>query len=244
MTKRQPKGTPVGGQFAQDRKPSGGDLMVATYEEPPFSLVPQANNLAGVSSVVDAIADGCYSSPEIGEAVGMSGRQGDYYPHAAHTLGLVERMHDMDRSGWGLSEVGALFVGLDVDGRVDYLCNAIDGLEWVNTYLNDGPDALRDEWASEQNLGDTTIDRRLATIGAWISFRTDSRENQIKAISESMTGTRERTPGIVARTQEAIRSRRKNDQRYDARKCPKCHIIVAPSVDECENCGSSLEPMG
>jgi hypothetical protein len=26
MTKRQPKGTPVGGQFAQDRKPSGGDL--------------------------------------------------------------------------------------------------------------------------------------------------------------------------------------------------------------------------
>ena len=24
--KRQPKGTPVGGQFAQDRKPSGGDL--------------------------------------------------------------------------------------------------------------------------------------------------------------------------------------------------------------------------
>ena len=26
MTKRQPKGTPVGGQFAQDRKPSGRDL--------------------------------------------------------------------------------------------------------------------------------------------------------------------------------------------------------------------------
>jgi hypothetical protein len=29
MTKRQPKGTPIGGQFAQDRKPSGGDLDVA-----------------------------------------------------------------------------------------------------------------------------------------------------------------------------------------------------------------------
>lgn len=30
MTKRQPKGTPVGGQFAPDRKPSGGDLTVGT----------------------------------------------------------------------------------------------------------------------------------------------------------------------------------------------------------------------
>ncbi len=28
MTKRQPKGTPVGGQYAPDRKPSGGDLTV------------------------------------------------------------------------------------------------------------------------------------------------------------------------------------------------------------------------
>ncbi len=28
MIKRQPKGTPVGGQFAQDRKPDGGDLTV------------------------------------------------------------------------------------------------------------------------------------------------------------------------------------------------------------------------
>lgn len=27
MTKRQPKGTPVGGQFAQDRKPDGGELV-------------------------------------------------------------------------------------------------------------------------------------------------------------------------------------------------------------------------
>ena len=27
MTKRQPKGTPVGGQFAQERKPDGGDLV-------------------------------------------------------------------------------------------------------------------------------------------------------------------------------------------------------------------------
>ena len=26
MTSRQPKGTPVGGQFAQDRNPDGGDL--------------------------------------------------------------------------------------------------------------------------------------------------------------------------------------------------------------------------
>ena len=30
MTKRQPKGTPVGGQFAPDRKPGGGDLTVDT----------------------------------------------------------------------------------------------------------------------------------------------------------------------------------------------------------------------
>jgi hypothetical protein len=37
MTNRQPKGTPIGGQFAQDRKPDGGDLDVhqppSTYRE-------------------------------------------------------------------------------------------------------------------------------------------------------------------------------------------------------------------
>ncbi len=30
MTKRQPKGTPVGGQFAQERKPHGDDLAAPT----------------------------------------------------------------------------------------------------------------------------------------------------------------------------------------------------------------------
>jgi hypothetical protein len=34
VTKRQPKGTPVGGQFAQDRKPSGGDITTQTVEQP------------------------------------------------------------------------------------------------------------------------------------------------------------------------------------------------------------------
>ncbi len=31
MTKRQPAGTPIGGQFAQDRKPDGGDLIDSNY---------------------------------------------------------------------------------------------------------------------------------------------------------------------------------------------------------------------
>lgn len=34
MTKRQPKGTPVGGQFAPDRKPGGGDLASPLSELP------------------------------------------------------------------------------------------------------------------------------------------------------------------------------------------------------------------
>ena len=35
MVKRQPKGTPVGGQFAQSRKPDGGDLIAPTGPSTP-----------------------------------------------------------------------------------------------------------------------------------------------------------------------------------------------------------------
>ncbi len=241
MTNRQPKGTPIGGQFAEGRKPDGADIMPPiVVDEPVDTIVPQANSVPNISAVVDAIADGCYSGLEIGEAVGMSGRQGEYYPNAAHTLGLAERSYGMDGSGWQLSPTGAAFVGLDAEGRADYICDAIDEIDWVNTYVNNGPEALRDEWKSEGKLGDETIKRRLATIGAWVTFRTDSRDEQVKLISEAMTGTRERTPDIIARAQDRARTRAKNDKKINARKCPRCHLVVAPSVPECENCGAAV----
>lgn len=221
----------------ETRQRCASDLV---FDAPTFTLVPQANKIANVSSVVDAIADGCYSSAEIGEAVGMCGRQGAYYPHAAHTLGLVERVSGMDGAGWQLTDTGAAFVGLDAGDRVDYLCGAISEIDWIATYVNEGLDALRAEWSFEQDLGATTIDRRLATISSWIAFWTDTRVEQTKMIAEAMTGTRERTPGIVARVQAAAQARRKSDRERDARKCSRCHIVVAPAVGECENCGTAL----
>jgi hypothetical protein len=45
MTTRQPKGTPVGGQFAEGRKPEGGDLSVTGENDANMELAERLNRL-------------------------------------------------------------------------------------------------------------------------------------------------------------------------------------------------------
>ena len=224
--------------LATSRRPRRGSDIV--YEAPEFTLVPQANSLANISAVVDAIADGCCTTGAIAEAIGMSGRQGGYYPSAAHTLGLVQEINGTPPYDWELTSAGAAFVGLDAAGRVDYLHSALSEIEWIATFVKEGPEALRADWTFDHDLSEQTLTRRLATIATWVAFMDSPRAAQTKKIAEAMTGTRERAPGVLQRVQEAARARMQRNVKLDARKCPKCHIRVAAALHECENCGTPI----
>lgn len=51
MTKRQPKGTPIGGQFAQDRKPSGGDLSATEPRQYNYDKNAMRTAMSGLKRV-------------------------------------------------------------------------------------------------------------------------------------------------------------------------------------------------
>jgi hypothetical protein len=207
----------------------------ATAQE---SLIPQANSLSVISAVVDAIADGCSTTGFIAEAIGLSGRQGAYYPSAAQALGLVTEAGVGPVHEWVLSPLGAEFVGLNSSARVDRLNDILSDIEWLDTYTCDGTEALRASWEKENGLSPETITRRLATIAAWAKFYADTtREDQEKQILAAMTGTRERAPEVVAKAAAAKAAAKRV---LPKRSCPKCHLSAAPVVKECEGCGTDL----
>jgi hypothetical protein len=202
------------------------------------SLIPQANSLSVISAVVDAVADGCSTTGSIAEAIGLSGRQGAYYPSAAYALGLVTEVSGGPTHEWVLSPLGAEFVGLNASERVDRLNDILSEIEWLDTYTCDGSEALRASWEKENGLSTETITRRLATIAAWAKFYADTtRVDQEKQILAAMTGTRERAPEVVARVAAAKVAAKRV---LPKRSCPKCHISAAPAVKECEECGTDL----
>ena len=186
-------------------------------------LVPQANSIPRIAAVVDAIDEGCETAKEIAEAIGMSERQGAYYPNAAHTLGLVEKTGHNPVT-WGLTELGAEFVALPPEKRTERLNDVVCGNIMVNTLLMDGPEALTGSW--EGTLADSTADRRLATISSWMDFAIEtSPEDQIAEVQSQMNMAKERTPGIVARRPPKI------EKQY----CQGCFTQL-PSSGICGTC--------
>ena len=186
-------------------------------------VVPQANSLPRIAAVVDAIDEGCTTAKEIAEAIGMSERQGAYYPNAARTLGLVDKTGSNPVT-WGLTEVGAEFVGLPPEKRSARLSDIVSANSYVNTLMMDGPEVLTSSWGME--LGDSTVERRLATIGSWLAYACEtSTEDQIAAVTAEMNMAKERTPGIVARRPPKV------EKTY----CPSCFMEM-PSSGICGTC--------
>jgi len=186
-------------------------------------LVPQANSIPRIAAVVDAIDEGCETAKEIAEAIGMSERQGAYYPNAARTLGLVEKTGHNPVT-WGLTELGAEFVGLPPEKRTERLNDVVCGNPMVNTLLMEGPEVLTSSWGAE--LADSTIDRRLATINSWMDFAVEtSPADQIADVESQMNMAKERTPGIVARRPPKV------EKQY----CTGCFTQL-PSSGICGSC--------
>lgn len=84
MTNRQPKGTPVGGQFAEGRKPEGGDLRPADGSVLSIGDTIYQNGVAGVVVDVQPAVMHPTGEPTFDIQVDFSGTSGepDFEPDA------------------------------------------------------------------------------------------------------------------------------------------------------------------
>lgn len=208
---------------------------------PDDALVPQANSLAHVCAVVDAVAAGCTRARDVADALGLSTRQGAYYPHAAHLLGLVERISVEPPHEWDLTEAGRRFAELDEAGRLTYLDEALATNEWIDVFTSAGPDELRRRWADE-GLTTSTIERRLTTVEAWTAFLFDDAPDRPGRLHVTLERTRHRAPEVVARRSAAAPTRvvRRPRSPVERAACRSCHLVPAPAAVVCENCGATL----
>jgi hypothetical protein len=245
MQQRVQPGIPTGGQFAttvhresnlslvepEIAEPLVAPLAAADQEELD-EVIPQANRPETVMAVVDAVADGCVNAADIASAIGMSGRQGAYYPDAARSLGLVEKFGSAPFE-YGLTERGAQFVRMGSTDRAQAMVQMLDANAHVQTYLLEGRQSLADQWGtewSERQLSETTIERRLATIKTWAEFYSAGRAEQTGLMESAMTGTQQRAPGV----REA---RRLASKPKVVRRCPSCNMELPSGSDVCDLCG-------
>ena len=225
LQNRRPAGIPSGGQFAPTHRPAVGLHLV---EDEPDAIVPQADSVSKIAAVVDAVAAGCVETVDIAEAIGVSKRQGSYYPHAAATLGLVEASGTSPLE-WGLTPAGEEFFKASAAERAESLAEAIADNENVSAFVDGGRDVLWERW---EHLSDTTIERRVSTIESWAKFAyTTPAADQIGLVADDMRRTRELSPDIRARAET-----RRMLAKRPVRRCSRCNLELPSGSDLCNIC--------
>jgi hypothetical protein len=213
----------------QVKDPPGATATIAPFPSVDVDeIVPQANSVSKIAAVVDAVAAGCTEASDIAEAIGVSRRQGAYYPHAAESLGLLEQV-GRDPMSWDLTPAGhALFTSRPED-RAAALAEIIADNEHVACFVDDGPDALASQWPQ---LAASTVERRLATIASWVAFAYEtSTDEQSTLVAREMTSTRELAPIVRSRAE----ARRAATTR-SIRRCPSCNLELPSGSDVCDTC--------
>ena len=194
--------------------------------------VPQANNLATLTSVVDAIANGCLSDSDVAEAIGVTARQGSYYTNAAADLGLIVETKWVSPREWELTEEGNKFANLDATLRSKWLVEALCENEWVVGFINE-PDTILTR-LEQEDLGEITVARRADCIRSWADFVFNNTEKeQTKAILGAVAEAKTRIPTIAAR---AAQSRKAVQVVTKVTYCNQCGTSIPRALDACEMC--------
>ncbi len=175
-TSRQPKGIPVGGQYAENSHDEAGTplstITAATgWEEADAAIVyseptPQASNLDLVGETVESFGSESGTSQDLSRRLGIDKSEGGFYAASARLLGLVER----DSHGqMAPTELGERYLAMDDDARRETLRRLANSYEGVRILREEGEDAAA-EYLAGHNLSQTTIDRRLSTLQAWADY--------------------------------------------------------------------------
>jgi hypothetical protein len=202
----------------------------------PDDIVPQANDLGYVASVVDIINAGWDTDTGIAAGLGMDPRQGNYYRNAAMRLGLVQKSWEDQKLYWELTAAGQEFLTLDDEKRAVYLCEAIGELHEFNMYVFGGEEALIKEWGNA--LSRTTVERRLMSLQSWQNFIFEMTKNgQLGLLSRASTAVRQHLAGA----ERPSYRRRGASTKAKALVCPRCSLALPlVPVGECESCGFQI----
>ncbi len=136
--------------------------------------LPQANSLGAILQTVRLVQRGYKTPADIANHLGMVERQGSYYLTAAALLDLINLDHNNIPS---LTRRGQRVTTNSDNLRKNYPLHKaimdVDGVQVIVNHLkNHKPGYTETEIADHlshyTSLGDTTKDRRLATILAWL----------------------------------------------------------------------------
>ena len=186
---------------------------------------PQANSLAKVSSVVDAVSGNADTDEGIALAIGVVGRQGSYYANAAAYLGLLQEAGGSPRS-WALTAQGIDFLNAKPIDRVKVLTGLVAQMPAALATLDDDGTA-ESEVANTQSLSDSTASRRVATLNSWLKVLTSSKaEEELTLEYEEL---RQRLPEASLAVAEARSIRIANAESKPAVICDRCYMAKSAS---------------
>lgn len=139
----------------------------ATYDS---SLIPQANDLEKVSSVVDAIDNGANTAGGLAESFNIDARQGNYYGNAAEYIGLVQRSESMDNTTeYELTANGKAFKDSSPEERAVMMRELVNSTPVMKAYIESGRDKKKlEEYIRDSgNYESSVASRRAHSIANW-----------------------------------------------------------------------------
>lgn len=142
------------------------------YSSYDSALIPQANDITKISSIVETINNGATTSASIGESLRMADRQGHYYANAGVYLGLIEKQESLydGAHDYTLTENGRKVLESSDHERAEHIRKMVNATPLMQVYHNSGrdPKAVVEKMKeSENSLDSNTLQRRLATVVAW-----------------------------------------------------------------------------
>lgn len=193
--------------------------------------VPQANNPATLAGVVDAVDCGCTTNDDIAAGLSVDRRQGAYYANAAEHLGLVERVGEAENGQrvWGLTPEGQTLATTPGEDRADAMAAVLEDSEYVQLYVEDGEDALRDR-CEQMGLSPETTNRRVLCVTRWADFATNSSSTDRGYVGRSVSAARMQSEAVFA-------AKPVTPNRPHAAYCPTCFTqLSVAAAGVCEYC--------
>lgn len=209
------------------------------YSDYDASLVPQANNISKISSIVESINSGANTSSSIAESLEMQDRQGHYYANAAVYLGLATK-HESSYEGGGheyqLTENGITVLSSDPAERAGLVRNMVNSTPLMRVYHeSDRNEESVKEAIREMGLDEGTIDRRTKAVISWDN--TVNAKSFVYQLNTVHTQSGERSKLAAANLEQVRKERKLKEQNNEARGgfCEK-HGTMRTTAGICFEC--------
>lgn len=195
-----------------------------------MEYVPQANSLAKIVSVVDAIDEGVTSQVDLARALDMEPQQGNYYATAARYLGLIDQDESEKPFVLYATPLGIDFQNSDAETRAAMISQMIPMIPEVETIRHHGGERVLLEDFKNAGLSPETAGRRIDMLRSWSNAVQDLRE--LEGVLREETGeTRVRCNESAEARERRLRERAEREQ---ARLIAGRHANVVNQL--CDSC--------